>query len=166
MSLRGLEIQNVSATRGPVKSTTQLSNETKSLLDLASREPVIIQRECQQEPIMLVNRRVAQRAFAAEHLLQQITSVLQYALNRTTGTSHTYPVEFEWLESFDAEDVREFSTEFVAAVKRVVQDDYPIDEVQNVVDQWRKSAAIIRDSELRSRLNEEIANLDLPSRTV
>jgi hypothetical protein len=151
---------------GPVKSTTQLSNETKSLLDLASREPVIIQRERQQEPIMLVNRRVAHRAFAAEQLLQQITSILQYALNRTTGTSQSYPIEFEWLESFDAEDVREFSVEFVAAVKRVVQDDYPIDEVQNVVDQWRKSAAIIRDSELRSRLNEEISNLDLPSQTV
>lgn len=151
---------------GPVRNTTQLSNETKSLLDHASRQPVIIQRERQQEPIMLVNRRVAHRAFAAEQLLQQTTSVLQYALNRTTSILHSYPIEFEWLESFDAEDVREFSTEFVAAVKRVVQDDHPIDEVQNVVDQWRKSAAIIRDDELRNRLNEESANVDRENRPV
>src|SRR5664279_2319864 len=103
---------------GPVKSTTQLSNETRSLLDLAAREPVIIQRERQQEPIMLVNRRVAHRAFAAEQLLQQITAVLQYALSRTMGKTAGYPIEFEWLQAFDVEDVQEFAKEFVAAVQR------------------------------------------------
>jgi hypothetical protein len=144
---------------GPVRSTTQLSNETKSLLDHASREPVIIQRERQLEPIMLVNRRVAHRAFAAATLLEQVTAVLQYALNRTIGNTASYPMEFEWLQAFDVEDVQEFAKEFVAAVKRVVRDDHPIDEVNTVIDQWRKSASILEDSTLRERLSQELLNL-------
>jgi len=144
---------------GPVRSTTQLSNETKSLLDHASHEPVIIQRERQQEPILLVNRRVAHRAFAAEQLLEQITAVLQYTLNRTMGKTASYPMEFEWLQAFETEDVQEFAKEFVSAVKRVVRDDHPIDEVRDVVDQWRKSAAVLGDTELHDRLRQELLNL-------
>ncbi|MEA2719426.1 MAG: hypothetical protein QOJ39_1290 [Candidatus Eremiobacteraeota bacterium] len=144
---------------GPVKSTTQLSNETKSLLEHASHEPVIIQRERQQEAIILMNRRVARQAFAAQALLQQVAVVLQYALNRTTGNADAYPMEFEWLRQFDAEDVREFATEFVAAAQRVVQSDRPLEEVQNVIDQWRKSADILRDAELQARLTEEVGRL-------
>jgi hypothetical protein len=142
---------------GAVKTTTELSNDTKSLLDQANQAPVIIKRERQQEPIVLMNRRVAHGALAAREFVNQLSAIMEYALARGAGEANPpYPIEFEWLRVFSAQDVRSFATEFAEAVRRVTRDERPIAEVETVVEQWRKSALVISDEALSARLKREM----------
>jgi hypothetical protein len=142
---------------GAVKTTTELSNDTKSLLDQANQAPVIIKRERQQEPIVLMNRRVAHGALAAREFVNELSAIMEYALARGAGdVNPPYPIELEWLRVFSPQDVRGFATEFAQAVRRVTRDGRPIAEVETVVEQWRKSALVISDEALSARLKREM----------
>src|ERR1700738_1176606 len=57
----------------------------------------------------------------------------------------------------DPEDLLDFLLEYAQAVQRVTRDDgAPLSLVENVADQWRKSAYVLRDAALRARLGTEL----------
>lgn len=145
---------------GPIKTTTELSSETSSVLESAATQPVTIKREKQKDSIVLMNRRVALEALAARAFIDQLIVIIRYALARETKNETAgYPMEFEWLREFDADEVREFALEFADAVQRIARDGAPIVAVDSVIEQWRKSALLLRDAALRARLDEEHENV-------
>jgi hypothetical protein len=143
---------------GPIKSTTELSSDTSRILDVAATQPVTIRRDKPKEPIVLVTRDVALSGMAAQRLVEQVLALTRYALLREGGTTAAYPLEFEWLREFDSDEVREFTLEFADAVQAVLRDGAPMLAADSVIEQWRKSAAVLRDEALRARLADELQN--------
>ncbi len=146
---------------GPIKTTTELSSETSAILESATTQPVTIKREKRKDSIVLMNRRVALEALSARAFIQQLVAILQYVIGRDGGhDAGAYPIEFEWLRQFDADEVREFALECADAVLQVARDGVPSVAVDSVVEQWRKSAAVLRDEALRERLDRELHRAD------
>jgi hypothetical protein len=147
---------------GPIKTTTELSSETSAILESATTQPVTIKREKRKDSIVLLNRDVALQALAARSFIQQLVAILRYVVGDDDGG---YPIEFEWLRQFDADEVREFALEFADAIQRVATDGAPMVAVDSVVQQWRKSAAVLRDAALRERLDQELQRADEQTRS-
>jgi len=68
-----------------------------------------------------------------------------------------YPLELEWLSEFDYDDVVELANDLVDAYRRVLVGDQPASEVTDIIEQWRRSALVLRDDALRERLERERA---------
>jgi hypothetical protein len=144
---------------GEIRSTTDLQKRTKDVLDTASERPVVIRRE-QKDDIALVNHTLARRMFATYELTKLLVGAARYVvarLDRTDGerTPIAYPLELEWAREFDNDDLVDFLAELQDAYDRVVGDDRPASDVTDVVEQWRRSAMVLRDGELRERLERE-----------
>ncbi|HEV3085902.1 MAG TPA: hypothetical protein VGX96_01660 [Candidatus Elarobacter sp.] len=138
-----------------IRSTTDLQRHTREVLDSASERIVVIPRE-QKDDIALVKHSLARRAFAAFELTQRLHAVFRYVTRRLTiGATASCPSDFEWLSAFDDEDVVDFGNEFADALLRIVEDDRPISEVNDVLEQWRRSAMVLQDTALRERLEQE-----------
>jgi hypothetical protein len=83
--------------------------------------------------------------------------MMEYVLARGAGEDNrSYPIGFEWLRVFSAQDVRCFAIELSEAIRRVTRDNRPIAEVDTVIEQWRKSALVISDEALSIRLRREM----------
>lgn len=142
-----------------IRSATDLQKRTKAVLDTASERPVIIRRE-QKDDIALVNHALARRAFAALELSKLIGAACRYAVARLARPDEErahvpYPIELEWAREFDNDDLAGFVEELAAASDGVFAGDRPASDVTDVVEQWRRSAMVLRDGALRKRLEHE-----------
>jgi hypothetical protein len=142
-----------------IRSTTELQKRTKHVLDTASERPVVIRRE-QKDDIALVNHTWARRMFASYELAKLLVGAARYVVARLDRpddqpTRIAYPLELEWAREFDNDDLVVFLAELQDAYDRVVGGDRPASVVTDVVEQWHRSAMVLRDGELRERLERE-----------
>jgi hypothetical protein len=138
-----------------IRSATDLQKHTREVLDTAGERVVVIPRE-RKEDIAMIKHSLARRAFAAYELTHRLHAVFRYVTARlSTGSETMCPADFEWLREFDNDDVLDFGREYGDAMLRVVEDDRPMSEVTDVVEQWRRSATILRDDAMRERLEHE-----------
>jgi hypothetical protein len=143
-----------------IRSTTDLQKSTKDVLDAASEHTVIIRREEQQEDIALVKHALVRRAFVAYELSDLLSGACRYVfarLGRHAGdiAEAGYPLELEWVREFDNDDLIDFIEELSSAYNRVVRGDRPVSDVSDIIEQWRRSAMVLRDDALRTRLEQE-----------
>jgi hypothetical protein len=138
-----------------IRSATDLAKHTREVLDSASERLVVIPRE-QKDDIAMVKHSLARRAFAAHELAHWSHAVFRYVTARLTGAGReNAPTAFEWLREFDDTDVVDFSEEFSDTLLRVLDGDRPLSDVGDVIEQWRRSALVLRDRSLRERLEQE-----------
>ncbi len=144
---------------GEIRSATDLQKRTKAVLDKATERPVLIHREEPNDDITLVSHTLARKVFAAYELTELLHGVLQYVLGRLDKRAAIadvgYPLELEWAREFDDDDLVDFAKELAEAYRRVVTGGRPTTDVTDLVEQWRRSAVVLRDENLRGRLEQE-----------
>jgi hypothetical protein len=143
---------------GEVRSTSDLQKKTKAVLDTASERPVLIHREDQKGDIALLNLSLARRMSETYHLARIIEAAFRCVLARVRADdakSVSYPVELAWMQEFDNDDLLECADEIGMAFERVITGDRPATAVTDIIEQWRRSAMVLRDGALRERLEQE-----------
>ncbi len=140
-------------------TASDLQKHTKAMLDRASRRPVSIPRERKGDAITLVNRALWHQALSA---MEETKTLAAVALLLSDTLKHAeqrrYPSDLAWLAEFDEDDLQEFFGEYAAAVLRAASGVASWDAPAEVIEQWRHSAAVLQDSELRERLESETRN--------
>ena len=142
---------------GEIRSTSDLQKRTKDVLDTASDHPVVIRREEPNDDIALMSHALARKAYAAYQLAPQFLGLMRYVFARLVHADDQVPhlIGFEWLSAFDRNDILEFSTELSESLLRVISGDRPLSDIEFLLEQWRRSANVLRDEELRNRLERE-----------
>ena len=143
---------------GEVRSTSDLAKKTKAVLDTASERPVLIRREDQKSDIALLNVSLARRMSETYGLVRIVEAAFRYVVTRLRVQGNApvpYPIELEWMQEFDNDDLMECLDEITAAFERVITGDRPATDVTDIFEQWRRSAMVMRDGALRERLERE-----------
>lgn len=143
---------------GEIRSTSDLAKKTKAVLDTASERPVLIRREDQKGDIALLNVALVRRMSETYGLVRIVEAAFRYVVTRhrsQDGKAVPYPIELEWMQEFDNDDLMECADEIAAAFERVIAGDRPATEVTDILEQWRRSAMVLRDGALRERLERE-----------
>ena len=139
-----------------VRTTTELSKKTKDVLNSASDGMVVIHREQPNADIAMLKHETFKRMAAAHQMMPQIVGVLRYvAAFEDAEVGATPPTDFDWLRAFDVNDLREFSVEYLSASMRILQGEMPLGTIEEVVTQWRRSAEVLLNDEIRGRLQRE-----------
>jgi hypothetical protein len=144
--------------QGEVRTASDLQKKTKAVLDAASERPIVIHREDQKGDIALLNLSLARRMSETYGLAQIVDAAFRYVFARLRAKDATpvaYPIELDWMQDFDNDDLLECADEISAAFARVIAGDRPASEVTHVLEQWRRSAMVLRDESLRERLEQE-----------
>jgi hypothetical protein len=141
-----------------VRTTSDLQKKTKAVLDTASERPVVIHREDQRGDIALLNFALARRMSETYGLAQIVEATFRYVFARIRAQDAkgvSYPMELEWMREFDNDDLFECVDEIGDAFDRVISGERPATDVTDIIEQWRRSAAVLRDDTLRKRLEQE-----------
>ncbi len=142
-----------------VTTATKLAKDTSRVLDDAAKGPIILYRG-NKPAITLVDRASWCDAAIAKTWLSTLSTIICYALNRFAGrTDAGYPSEFAWLRLFEDDDVRDFITELNAAVISALHTGRSWERVDAVVDEWRRSAALLEDDEMRARFSQTLEDV-------
>lgn len=140
-------------------TASELQKHTKAMLDRASRHPVSIPRERKGDAITLVNRALWHQALSA---MEETKTLAAVALLLSDTLKHLeqrrYPSDLAWLTEFDEDDLQEFFGEYAAAVMSAVTGTASWDTPTVVIEQWRRSAALLQNPELREHLENETRN--------
>jgi hypothetical protein len=108
----------------------------------------------------MVNREAWQEAASSSKWLSVFSAIVKYAVERINGEQNpSCPADFGWLSLFEPLDVREFVNDLSGALNGVMQGLRPWDDVDAVVEEWRRSAVVLNDSELRRRFEETIKDI-------
>jgi hypothetical protein len=140
-------------------TASELQKHTKAMLDRASRHPVSIPRERKGDAITLVNRTLWHQALTAMESMKTLAGVSLLVSDTLKHAEHRrYPSDLAWLADFDKDDLQEFFGEYASAVMGAVTGTRSWDTVEIVIEQWRRSAVVLQDEELRERLTREAEN--------
>jgi hypothetical protein len=119
-----------------IVNATELRNNQKHWLDMASRIPVTIAYG--RHSLAIINRERIARLMAQNHYLE--IAVKLYADNTAGKSSDVLP----WVEYLDENERREFLQEFINAIKLAIAgDDW--DSLENLLDDWRATAETLQD---------------------
>ena len=142
------------------RTTRDLQRNTKDVLDTAEARPVSIPRD-RAQPITLVRRELWTRAAKALDRMTEAAAFMSFVSDTRAqnGKEVPYPVEHEWLRAFDADELSEFLGEYSHAMRTAVIGARPWEDVDDVVEQWRRSALVLQDAELMERLQRTIADV-------
>lgn len=143
-----------------LRTTRDLQRNTKDVLDTAEVRPVSIPRD-RAEPITLVRRELWTRAASALDRMTEAVAFMSFVSGtRARGSKEVpYPAEHEWLRAFDADELSEFLGEYSHAMRAAVIGARPWKDVDDVVEQWRRSALVLQDAELMGRFQRTIADV-------
>jgi hypothetical protein len=119
-----------------IVNATELRNNQKHWLDLASRSPVTVAYG--RHSLAIVNRERIARLLAQNHYLE--LAVKLYADINTRKSSDILP----WVEYLDESERREFLQEFISAVKRALTGDDWIN-LETLLDDWKATAETLHD---------------------
>ena len=143
---------------GEVHTASDLQKRTKAVLDLANERPVLIHREDRRDDIALLNVKLASRLSETYSLATVVDAIFRCVIARLrTGDASAvaYPVELRWMRDFDDDDLLECADEVSAMFERVISGDGVAAEMIDLIEQWRRSALVLRDDALRERLDTE-----------
>jgi prevent-host-death family protein len=142
-------------------TASDLQRKTKQVLDDASKGPVSLSRRNAPD-ITLVSSDLWNEATHARAWLSFVTSIVHYVVERAEkGEGAAYPAEFSWLRSFEVPDLRDFLTELTAAVTGALHGGRSWELAEAVIEEWRRSAAVLEDAELSERLKHTLQDLNL-----
>jgi hypothetical protein len=134
--LRGALSMDTIAFSDEIVNATELRNNLKHWLDLASRIPVTIAYG--KHGLTIVPREKIARMLAQNHY--QELAINLYADITAGKSSNVLP----WVEYLDENERREFLKELVRAIKRAVSDDNWVNLETLLVD-WKATAEILQD---------------------
>jgi hypothetical protein len=141
---------------------SQLQTQYRRLLTLAEDGQVWIQQRGGKPTITLMNLSSWEDATRARAWLSILSAVVKYAVGRVVGEQFPVcPSEFSWLSHYDTDDVRTFVSEFSGAIVNVMSTTGTWDDVDAVVEEWCRSAALLVNQEIRDRFrqaSEEMKN--------
>lgn len=141
-----------------VTTATKLSKETTRVLDDAAKGPVTLYR-VRKPAITLVEREAWCDANHAKHWLSVVSTVVRYTLERIRGEEAGYPAEYAWLRRFSDDELRDFIDEVTGAVSGALHTGRSWDGVDAVVEEWRRSAALLEDEELNARFQQTLEDI-------
>ena len=119
-----------------IVNATELRNNQKHWLDLASRIPVTIAYG--KHSLTIVPREKIARLLVQNHYLE--LAVKLYADISTGKSSDALP----WVEYLDENGQREFLQEFIGAIKRAVSGDNWVN-METLLDYWKATAETLQD---------------------
>jgi len=147
------------ATAEKLATTTELARDYGRILDDAAKGPVSIPRG-KKPDITLIGRDRWQQAEASQQWMMAFSVIVRYGVDRIGGDSGVVlPAEFEWLRAFEPGDLLEFLREFSNAMKDATMGVRPWEEVEDVLYEWHRSAIVLLDKHLTSRLKKARANV-------
>jgi hypothetical protein len=140
--------------RGIDAKPTDLQRGYRRLLDLAEEGSIVNIRQTGGKPVItLVSNREWNEAMLARAWLSMLSAVVKYATGRILRQeSPVCPSEFAWLQLYKSEDdVRAFVDELSGAINRAANGAQSWDEVDAVVHEWSRSAALLEHPEVMDR---------------
>jgi hypothetical protein len=140
-------------------TATELMKHTRRVLEEATKGPVSLIRP-KKPTITLVAKDTWQQLNLAKDWFGIYALVVRYAVERAMKASPaSVPADFAWLEHFGIDDVREFIDELSQAVYHAVRGMRSWDDVEAIVEEWRRSAQALVDEDLRKRFTQTLEDL-------
>jgi len=142
-------------------TVTEFNKSPSGWLTEAATKTVTITRP-KQADITLISRDRWQDASISKSWLVQLSAIVKFAVEKSMGVTNpnpSLPSKFSWLSLFDIEDLREFVDELSSTIQRVVQGLRPWDDVNTVVEEWRRSAIVLSDEDLTRRFQETLKDI-------
>jgi hypothetical protein len=128
-------------------------------LSKAAAKPVSITRP-KKPDITMVNREAWQNATSAKGWLSEFSAIVKYVVERVMGVPNpSCPSDFSWLSLFDLDDLRQFVDETSGTIHSVMQGMRSWDDLDNLIDEWRRSAIALNDDDLKKRFEETIKDI-------
>jgi hypothetical protein len=142
--------------RGVDATPTELQKEYKRLLTLAEGGTVVSIRQQGGKPtIALVSKDAWLDAMMSKSWLSILSAVVKYATGRILNDpSPVCPSEFSWLQLYGPEDIRAFIDELSGAINGVANRTRTWDDVEVIVEEWARSAALLEHEELTNRFRK------------
>ena len=146
-------------------TATDLNRRAGHVLDEAMNRPVTITRN--DEAFALLNRKDASRmveaASNAKTMVHLVTAIATYRLVNTQ-----IPIEhaFEWLNAFDADEIRTLLDEVHLAFRRAADAEISWDDFEAVLHEWHESAIAIRSDALAAAFSGQSDEVPLAQPTL
>lgn len=149
----------LSAEKEHLTTVTEFNKSPSGWLTEAASKPVTITRP-KATDITLISRDRWQDASISQSWLALFSAIVRYAAETFMGVSGpTCPADFSWLTLFEKEDLREFVDELSTALQGVALGLRPWSDVNTVVEEWRRSAIVLNDQELRRRFKDTLKDI-------
>lgn len=149
----------LTAEKEHLTTVTEFNKSPSSWLTAAATKTVTITRP-KQADITLISRDRWQDASFSKAWLSQLSAIVKYTVEKASDVPNpALPAEFSWLTLFDIDDVHEFVDELSSALQRVVQGLRPWDDVDTVVEEWRRSAIALSNEELQRRFQDTLKDI-------
>ena len=135
---------------------TDLQRDYKRLLNLAEDGAVVnITQRGGKPTCTLVSKEAWLDAMMAKAWLSTLSAVVKYATGRILkDESLICPSDFSWLQLYDTDDVRAFIDELSGAINSVANRRLTWDDVDAIVEEWSRSAALLEHQELVDRFRK------------
>jgi hypothetical protein len=135
---------------------TDLQKGYKRLLALAAGGGVVSIRQRGDKPtIAMVSKEAWLDAMMAKAWLSTLSAIVKYATGRILNDpSPICPSDFTWLQLYDTEDIRTFVNELSGAINSVANRTLNWDDVDAIVEEWSRSAALLEHQELADRFRK------------
>jgi hypothetical protein len=142
--------------RGVDATPTELQTGYKRLLTLAAGGAVVSIRQQGGKPtIALVTKDAWLDAMMAKSWLSLLSAVVKYATGRILNDpSPVCPSEFSWLQLYGPDDIRAFIDELSGAISGVANRTRTWDDVEAIVEEWSRSAALLEHEDLVDRFRK------------
>ncbi|HET6274772.1 MAG TPA: hypothetical protein VFE16_02375 [Candidatus Cybelea sp.] len=135
---------------------TDLQRDYKRLLTLAEDGGVVnINQRGHRPSCTLVSKEAWLDAMMAKSWLSTLSAVVKYATGRILNDPALIcPSDFSWLQLYNTEDIRGFVDELSGAINSVANRTLTWDDVDAIVEEWSRSAALLEHEELVDRFRK------------
>ena len=141
-----------------VYSSTDLNRRSGEVLDHARKGPVTICRN--REQFALLKREQASELIKAILQFGPILELIGGALSVAEGGEP--PASLAWLKAFERDDLSRMVRELIGASDSALHETSNWDAVNDLVHEWRESAAVAMSGIFEEAMNSPEENLPLP----
>jgi prevent-host-death family protein len=128
-------------------TATDLNRRTGQVLDEAKNHPVTITRN--DEAFALLPRKDASRLIeAVSNARRMVDLVTAISIYRQAGANVPVGQPFDWLNSFDMEELQALRTEVYGVFRSAMDGEVPWDDFEAVLHEWHESAVVLRSETL------------------
>lgn len=140
-----------------VVKPTDLNRRSGEILERAARYPVLVSRG--DNSLVLARHDLVSRLTDSQAHADLLADLVGYLVRRHAGAKADAGGQFDWLSSFDDQDLADFVGELRATMRDVHMGKAEPDMVDAVIHEWRESAisppqfiaALKRTADTRSR---------------
>jgi len=143
-------------------SATDLNRRSGHIIDEAQKHPVTIMRN--EDAFALLLRKEASRLVdAATKAASMVDLVFAACRYKQNGTDVPPEHSFEWINAFDADDLRTMLDELSTTFRRSATGEIGWDEFDAVLHEWQESAWANRSVEIADAFAAEAQEVPLSS---